>query len=175
MRLGIQGNGRRRSVPAHRFFLDLFTTALAETEIISEIVVPALPPRTGTAYQKFANKASHYAVVGVAAVVTLDQQGICRRVRVAVTGAGPKPVRANACERYLTGKEATGPHLDRAAQRAGNGITFSSDIHGSAEYREHLTWVFANRRRPLRMPRKLSSSDRTCSTPGAAGAPRTSP
>ena len=145
MRMGTRGNGRRRSVPAYRFFLDIFTTALGDTEVITEIVVPPLPPGTGTSYQKFANKASHYAVVGVAAVVTLDDQRICRRVRVAITGAGPKPVRARACERYLTGKEATEQYLQLAAQRASAGIDFLSDIHGSAEYREHLTGVFTGR------------------------------
>ena len=145
MHITTQGTGRRRSVPAHRFFLDLFTTALGETEIITEILVPSLPPRTGTSYQKFANKASRYAIVGVAALVTLDSQGICRRVRVAVTGAGSKPVRARACERYLTGKEATEGYMLQAAQRASAGIDFTSDIHGSAEYREHLTGVFTGR------------------------------
>lgn len=145
MRMSTRGNGRGRSLPAHRFFLDIFTTALRDTEVVTEIVVPALPPRTGASYQKFANKASHYAIVGVAAVVTLDGQGICRRVRVAVTGAGPRAVRARACERYLTGKEATEPYLQQAAQRASVGIDFLSDIHGSAEYREHLTGVFTRR------------------------------
>ena len=145
MGMGTRGIGRRRSVPAHRFFVDLFTTALRDTDIITEIVVPPLPPRTGTSYQKFANKASHYAIVGVAAVVTVDTQGMCQRVRVAVTGAGPRPVRARASERYLTGKEATERYLKQAARRAAAGIDFLSDIHGSAEYREHLTGVFAGR------------------------------
>ena len=145
MGMATQGSGRRRKVPAHRFFVDIFTTALRDTEIITEISVPFLPPLTGTSYQKFANKASHYAIVGVAAVVTLDSQGICQRVRVAVTGAGARPVRARACERYLTGKEPTERNLRLAGQRASAGIDFLSDIHGSAEYREHLTGVFTGR------------------------------
>ena len=145
MRIATRGGSRRRSVPAHRFFVELFTTALAETEIITEILVHPLPPKTGTSYQKFANKASGYAIVGVAAVVTIDNQGVCRRVRVAVTGAGTSPVRARACERYLTGKEATDENLSKAAQRASAAIDFISDIHGSAEYREHLTGVFTGR------------------------------
>jgi carbon-monoxide dehydrogenase medium subunit len=139
------GGGRFRNVPAHRFFLDIFTTALRETEVITEIVVPLLPPRTGTSYQKFANKSSHYAIVGVAAVVTLDSQGICQRVRIAVTGAGPRPTRARRAERYLTGKSPTEQNLRQAAQRAPTGIDFMSDLHGSAEYREHLTGVFTGR------------------------------
>ena len=139
------GGGRSRNVPAYRFFLDIFTTALRETEVITEIVVPPLPPRTGTSYQKFANKASHYAIVGVAAVVTLDSQRICQIVRIAVTGAGPRPTRARRAERYLTGKAPTEQNLRQAAQRAPIGIDFMSDLHGSAEYREHLTGVFTGR------------------------------
>ena len=140
-----RGAGRARWVPAHRFFVDIFTTALRETEIITEIFVPPLPPRTGGSYQKFASKASHYAIVGVAALVTLDDRGVCRRVRIGVTGAGSRPVRARASERYLTGKEASAGNLWQAARRASTGIEFLNDLHGSAEYREHLTQVFAGR------------------------------
>ena len=144
-RMRTTGGGRARSVPADRFFVDIFTTALRETEVITEIAVPAVPPRTGSSYKKFANKASHYAVVGVAALVTLDNKGNCQRVRIGVTGAGSRPVRARSAERYLTGKEPTDRNLQQAAQRASTGIDFVSDLHGSAEYREHLTHVFAGR------------------------------
>ena len=67
-------------------------------------MVPALPPRTGSSYQKFANKASHYAVIGVAALVTLDAKGNCQRVRIGITGAGSRAVRARSSEQYLTGR-----------------------------------------------------------------------
>lgn len=139
------GGGRARNLPAQRFFVDLFTTSLRETELITEISIPGAPPRTGSAYLKFANKASHYAIVGVAAVVTLDSRGACQRVRIGVTGAGSKPVRARSAERFLTGKEPTDRNLRQAAQRASAGIDFLSDLHGSAEYREHLTHVFTGR------------------------------
>ena len=144
-RMRTSGSGRARTLPAHRFFLDIFTTALGENEVITEIIVPGSPPKTGSSYQKFANKASHYAVVGVAALVTLDATGNCQRVRIAVTGAGSKAVRARSSERYLTGKEPTDRNLSQAAQRASVGIDFVGDLHGSAEYREHLTGVFAGR------------------------------
>ena len=144
-RMRTTGGGRARTLPAHRFFVDIFTTELRETEVITEIAVPAAPPRTGSSYKKFANKASHYAVVGVAAVVTLDTEGNCQRVRIGVTGAGSRAVRARSSERYLTGKAPTDRNLKQAAQRASAGIEFVSDLHGSAEYREHLTHVFTGR------------------------------
>ena len=144
-RIRTSGAGRARSVPADRFFLDIFTTALGESELITEVVIPASLPRTGSSYQKFANKASHFAIVGVAAVVTLDTQGRCQRVRIGVTGAGPKPVRARVSERYLTAREPSERNLTGAAQRASAGIECLEDLHGSAEYREHLIRVMAGR------------------------------
>ena len=144
-RIRTTGSGRARTIPADRFFVDIFTTQLRETELITEIFVPSQPPRTGSSYQKFANKASHFAIVGVAALVTLDANGICRRVRIGVTGAGPRPSRARASERYLTGKEPSERNLAGAAQRASQGIDCLEDLHGSAEYREHLIRVLAGR------------------------------
>ncbi len=144
-RIRTSGGGRQRNLAADRFFQDVFTTALRETEIITEIFIPHLPPKTGGSYQKFANKASHFAVVGVAAFVTLDAAGSCERVRIGITGAGPKAVRAKAAERYLRSREPSESNLMQAALRASQGIEFLSDLHGSAEYRQHLTGVFTGR------------------------------
>jgi carbon-monoxide dehydrogenase medium subunit len=136
------GGGRARRVPADRFFVDVFTTGLSETEVITEIFIPPLPSRTGSSYQKFANKASHFAIVGVAAVVTLDNGGNCERVRIGITGASSRAVRATGAERYFTGKEPSEQNIGQAAQRSTSGIECLNDLHASAEYREHLTKVF---------------------------------
>jgi carbon-monoxide dehydrogenase medium subunit len=144
-RIRAVGGRKRRSIAAHRFFIDMFETVLAPTELITEVHFPWQPPRTGGSYQKFANKASHFAVVGVSALVTLDGQGNCRRVRVGVTGAGPKATRARASEGYLEGRAPTATNIAGAAQRAVRGIEFLDDLHGSAEYREHLTTVLVDR------------------------------
>ena len=108
-------------------------------------MVPALAPRTGTAYAKFANKASHYAVVGVAAVVTLGPDGTCQQARIGVTGAGRTAVRATETEDALRGNSLDDATIRGAAQRAGAGIDFNQDIHASGEYRAHLTTVYAER------------------------------
>ena len=144
-RIQTAGGGRARSIAADRFFVDVFTTVLRETEVITDILIPALPQGTGGSYQKFANKASHFAVVGVAAFVTLDRQGSFQRVRIGITGAGPKAVRARAAERFLEGKEPSERNIEQTARRATRGIEFQGDLHGSAEYREHLTRVFTAR------------------------------
>ena len=120
-------------------FVDAYTTSLEEGEIIAEIRVPATPAGTGWSYQKLANRASRFAVVGVAALVTVAKDGACARVRVGVTGAGPSASRARGTERYLTGKPLTDENIAKAAERATAGIDFLGDVHGSPEYREHLT------------------------------------
>ena len=137
--------GDHRTINADDFFMDLLTTSLRPNEILSEIVIPALAPRTGTAYAKFANKASHFAVVGVAAVVTLGSDGACQDARVGVTGAGPKATRATEAESVLKGSRLDDSTIRSAAQRAGAGIDFNADIFASADYRAHLVTVYAER------------------------------
>ena len=136
--------GAHRTISADDFFVDLFTTALKPDEILNEIQIPALPAGTGTAYAKFANKASHYAIVGVAAVVTASG-GTCRSIRIGITGAGAKAVRASSTESALTGASLDDATIKAAAQQAGEGIDFNDDIHASAEYRAHLTRLYTER------------------------------
>ena len=144
-RLITSSTAEHRTLSADDFFVSLLTTALEPNEILNEIVIPALPAHTGTAYAKFANKASHYAIVGVAAVVTLDSDGVCQEARIGVTGAGPKASRAVEAENALRGSRLDDATIRAAAARAGAGIDFQEDIHASGEYRAHLTSVYAER------------------------------
>jgi carbon-monoxide dehydrogenase medium subunit len=141
----VAGGARRRTVRAERMFVDAYTTALGESEILAEIAIPQAPARTGWSYQKLANRASRFAVVGVAALVTLADDGMCERVRVGVTGAGPFASRAKAAERYLVGRAVTEESIAKAAARAAKGIEFLGDVHGSPAYREHLTMELTKR------------------------------
>lgn len=137
--------GGHRAIGADDFFVDLLTTALEPAEILNEIRIPALAPRSGSAYAKFGNKASHYAIVGVAAVVTLAADGSCAAASIGVTGAGPNAVRAGEAEAALVGSAPGDDAISAAASAAGNGIEFNEDVHASAEYRAHLTAVYAER------------------------------
>ena len=138
------GSGGQQSTDADGFFRGPFSTSLSADAILSEIGLPSLPAHTGGAYAKFANKASHYAIVGVAAVVTLSGN-TCQRVRIGITGAGSTAVRARATEAALEGKEATEDNIAQAASQAGQGVDFLGDIHASEEFRAHLTQVFVRR------------------------------
>ena len=130
-----QGPNGERTIAAEAFFLGFLTTALAPDEILTEIRVPALAPRTGASYQKLANQASGYATVGVAAVVTLDPDGRCAAVGIGITGAGSSPVRATAVEEALRGAELDDATVGAAAEAAGAGLDLLDDIHASADYR----------------------------------------
>ena len=134
----------QRTMDADGFFGDPFATALREDEILTEVLLPRLQANTGGSYKKFANKASHFAVVGVSAFVTVSG-GLCQRVRIGITGAGLRATRARQAERALEGKEGTENNLAQAAQQASQGIDFLGDIHASEEYRAHLTRVFTRR------------------------------
>jgi aerobic carbon-monoxide dehydrogenase medium subunit len=134
-----------RTIKADDFFMDLFQTALQPDEVITEIRFPKPPAHTGSAYTKLANKASHYAVVGCAAVVTLDSNGTCTSASVVITGASVKPTRASTVEAGLVGKKLDEATIANAASHAADGLEVVSDIHGSQEYRTQMATVLARR------------------------------
>ncbi len=140
--VGPQGE---RVIGADDFFVDIMTTALQPDEVLTEVSVPAFAPRTGGAYLKFPNPASRYAIVGVAAVVSLDANDHVQAIRVGITGLAGKPFRATRVEQELMGRKATAEVIAEAAQWAPDGVEPLSDIHASARYRAHLAGVFARR------------------------------
>jgi carbon-monoxide dehydrogenase medium subunit len=135
-----------RTLRATEFFVDMLTTALLPGEILTEVRVPILPPRTGTAYRKLHQPASGFALVGAAACLTLGPGGIVERVAVGVTGVGPKAYRAVAVEKALAGKKASAKRLAEAARHAvPQHVEPLSDLHASAEYRKAMAVVFVRR------------------------------
>jgi carbon-monoxide dehydrogenase medium subunit len=141
----VQGPNGVRTIKADDFFLDLFQTALGPDEMITEIRFARPAAHTGSAYEKLANKASHYAVVGCAAVVTLDDSGTCTAASVVITGASVKPTRASAVEAALVGKKLDEATIAEAASHAADGLEIVSDIHGSKAYRSEMAKVMARR------------------------------
>jgi carbon-monoxide dehydrogenase medium subunit len=131
-----------RTLPADQFFTGPLSTALQPDELLTEIRIPALPNRTGAAFVEMARRAGDYALVGVAALLTLDDSGRCQRARVALCGVGPTPIRAREAEQALVGQAPAGPPLDGAADRAAASTRPASDLHGSAEFRRKLARYF---------------------------------
>ncbi len=134
-----------RVIKADDFFVELFTTVLQPNEVLKEIRFTAPKGRVGQCYVKFRHPASGFAVVGVAATLTLDSAGKCQSAGVGITGVSPKPYRAAAVEGALKGKALDGKTLAAAAAHAADGVRTNTDLFASGEYRQHLAQVYARR------------------------------
>ncbi|HKK08227.1 MAG TPA: xanthine dehydrogenase family protein subunit M [Gemmatimonadota bacterium] len=140
-----RGPEGEREIPAGDFFLAPWTTALRPDEILTGARLP-VPAGSGGAYVKLEQRASGFALVGVAAVLELEG-GVVRRARLAVTGAGNRPVRLEGAEEALAGVDAADEGAVREACRdAGSAVESpQEDLHGSAAYRRAMTGVMAAR------------------------------
>jgi carbon-monoxide dehydrogenase medium subunit len=131
--------GGERWVAARDFFVDLFTTALEPDELLAEIQVPPLPPNSGWAFREIARRRGDYALVGVAALVTVDDKNQCQQARLVFLSVGNGPVVAAQAAQSLIGQTPSPKVFQEAAQLAAEkDIEPSTDIHASAEYRRHL-------------------------------------
>jgi aerobic carbon-monoxide dehydrogenase medium subunit len=135
----IAGPNGNRTVTAKDFFVDILTSAVGPGEILRFIHVPATA--NTVAYVKFAQKASGFAIAGVAAIVDKTK----KEVAVAVTGVAAKAYRASGTESSLRGAEPTADSITAAAEKAADGVDPLSDIHASANFRAHLARVQAKR------------------------------
>lgn len=135
-----------RWIPAREFFVDLFTTALEPEELLVEIAVPALPPRSGWAFREIARRHGDYALVGVAAIVRLSKNSDqCEQARIVFLSVGDGPVEAHEAEKLLQGQAVTEDTIRAAAETAATkDIDPGSDLHASAAYRRHLARVLTN-------------------------------
>src|ERR1700675_2748436 len=139
-----EGPKGRRTIKVDDFFKGLLTTALAEDEILTEIRVPVCGANVKCAYAKFPHPASRFAVVGVAAVLTLNG-GKISKAGIGITGAGTKATRAKGVEAAIAGKAADAASIQAAAEKAAEGVDVQADLQGSVEYKQHLLRVFAKR------------------------------
>jgi carbon-monoxide dehydrogenase medium subunit len=125
--------GGERTIPIAEFLTGAFTTTLRDDELLTEVRIPAPAPGTGSAYASLEQKASGYAIVGVAAVVGGG------RARVAITGVADAAYRAAGVE------AAFGQGAAAAAEHATDGVTVNGDIHADAEYRAAMAKVYTRR------------------------------
>ena len=138
------GPNGERDIDVDGFFVDMLTTSLQDREIIREVRLRAQPAGSGAAYQKFDQPASHYALTGVCAVISLNGGSIAS-ARIGVTGVGAKAYRPTAVEQALVGKPAEEEAVKAAVQTVADGIDVQGDIHASPEYRAHLARVLTRR------------------------------
>ena len=140
----LTGPSGEREMTFEDFVVDTFTTVLEPGELVTAILVPVEEAGTGVHYQKHAQPASGFPMVGVGARVR-QQNGSISFVRVGVTGLSGKGYRAHAVEHLLIGTPGTPADLAHAAAVVAEGIEASADIHASAAYRAHLAVVSTER------------------------------
>ena len=145
-RLRVQSTSGERWVPAAEFFQGLFTTALAPDEMLVEVALPPLPARTGTAFVEFARRRGDYALMGVAAVVTLDDNGRCAAARLVYLNAGEGPMSAPNAADELVGETGLPEVIaEAAAIAAEDEINPSGNVHATPAYQRHLARVLTRR------------------------------
>ncbi len=133
-----------RLINADDFFTDVFSTALRPDELLTEIRLPIGGAGQGGAYEKNPDPASGYAIVGIAAHLSVAGGSILG-ARIGMTGLGPKAMHLTAAEEKLAGQAADGPTIEAAAAVAADGIVFIDDGKGSAAYKANLCRVFTRR------------------------------
>lgn len=141
----IAGPKGRRRVPMADFFTGVRKTVLGPDELLIELAVPALPPRSGGSYLRHTPRRElDIAVVGVASQITLNN-GVCGKARICLAAVAPTPVRATAAEQALQGQPLNAQTIERAAELAVQAARPIDDQRGSADFRRHLTRVLTRR------------------------------
>jgi carbon-monoxide dehydrogenase medium subunit len=134
-----------RAIAADEFFVDVFTTALESSEVLTQIRVPIPPASSGTGYAKFGNPASGYVVISSGALIGRNGGGACSSARIVIGGLTGGPWRAMAAENALVGQPPTRESIAAAAGHAGDGAEFDGEPYASADYKRHLATVYAQR------------------------------
>jgi len=133
------GPGGQRVIPIAEFFTDsTFETTLRPNEILTEIRIPAPTAHSGGAYFKLERKVGDYAIAGVAAYITLDDNGNLTYAGIGLTNVGPAPIKARDAEQALLGKPLDDAAIHHAAALAAAAAKPTSDLRGPAEYKRDM-------------------------------------
>jgi CO/xanthine dehydrogenase FAD-binding subunit len=143
--LHILGPEGERTVHPKDFFVSFMTTSLEPDELLVEVRFPPTPPRTGHAWFEIARRHGDFALVGAAAVLTLREDSVCDAARLVYTGVASVPFDAQEAAELLVGEEPTDDSFAAAAEQAATDSEPGSDVHASAEYRQHIVRVLTRR------------------------------
>ncbi len=140
----VRGQSGDRVIPAAEWFEGYLTTSRRSDEILLEVRFPAVMPGTGVAFQEIARRHGDFAIVGLAASLTLDD-GAIGDARLAFAGLADVPVRAAEAEAFLVGQRPSAGLFEEAARRATAGLDPPADLHGSSEYRKKIAATLVRR------------------------------
>jgi len=141
----IRNRDRVRWVSSRDFFQGPYTTSLEPIEILEEVKFLRPSTRAETVFLEFSRREGDFALVGVAAMLEINEDNSCRQARIALCGAGSVPYRAVAVERVLMGERLTLKIIKEAVSVVTEGLESYSDVHASSGYREHLARVLTYR------------------------------
>jgi carbon-monoxide dehydrogenase medium subunit len=145
-RLKVRNAEETRWVDAPNFFTGMFSTDLAADEILVEIELPVTQARTGWSFMEVAPRAGDYALMGVAALVTLDENGRCKQARLVYLNAGDGPVEAREAVNSLGGEIPDEHAVEAAAELASQKeINPFGNVHASPDFQRHLARVLTRR------------------------------
>jgi aerobic carbon-monoxide dehydrogenase medium subunit len=140
----VRGPSGERVVQAAEWFEGYLTTSRRPDELLVQVRFPAAKPGTGTSFQEVARRHGDFAIVGLAAALTLSD-GVISDARLAFAGISDVPVRAAAAEDLLVGQTPSDELFDEAARRATADMDPPADLHGSTEYRKKVAAVLVRR------------------------------
>lgn len=139
---GLQG---ARRIGAEELFVDTCTTALRPDEILTEVRLPALSSNQHWSFLELSRGYSTIAAVGVAALITLDENRRCAEVRIAVAGAGRTPLRCREAEDLLSGQQPTADLIRQAAAASAAVLRPSDELHAPAAYKQAMAKLYIER------------------------------
>jgi carbon-monoxide dehydrogenase medium subunit len=157
-RLAIASRTGTREAALDDFLQGIYTTDLAEGEIVTRVLLAARDARA-SAYEKFPHPASHLPLAGVAAVLDFDGE-VVQSAAIAVTGISGRPYRARSAEAALAGLPAAPESFAAAAALVAQDVSLLGDHHASGEYRAHLAQVLARRAMEKAAARAAAADDR---------------
>jgi carbon-monoxide dehydrogenase medium subunit len=140
----VRGPSGERVVPAAEWFEGYLTTSRRPDELLVEVRFPAAERGTGISFGEVARRHGDFAIVGLAASLTLSG-GAISDARLAFAGLSDVPVRAIEAENLLAGEEPSAELFDEAARRATGDIDPPADLHGSSDYRRKVAAALVRR------------------------------
>jgi CO/xanthine dehydrogenase FAD-binding subunit len=144
-RMRIKSASNEREVAAADFFVGLLTTDIAVDEMLVEVLFPEPKPRSGSCFMEVARRRGDFALAGVAAIVTLDEEERCADLRLALCGVGETPVDASRAAASLVGQRLTDKAIEAVAAEVQDTIEPSGNVHASPDYQRHIAGVLVGR------------------------------
>jgi CO/xanthine dehydrogenase FAD-binding subunit len=144
-RLRAQSKNGERWIPASTFFAGALVTTLAADEMLVELELPLAKPRSGACFMEVARRRGDFALIGVACVVQIDENGRCAEARIGLCNAGETPILAEDSSASLIGQPIDLAAIDQAGALVQRAIDPGGSIHASKAFQRHLAGVLTKR------------------------------